>query len=62
MILNGKSSQEYPVNIAAPQGSIIGPTLFLQYIDDDIYFLMISIYSADAAFCSNSPVESRNNV
>ena len=61
VILNGKSSQEYPVNIGAPQGSMIGPTLFLLYVDDDIY-LLICIYSDDAAFCSNSPVESRNNV
>ena len=29
MVLDGTSSQEYPVNAAVPEGSILGPTLFL---------------------------------
>ena len=34
MVLNGKSSQEYPVNAGVPLVSIVGPTLFLQSIND----------------------------
>ena len=34
VVLNGKSSQEYPVNAEAPEGSILGPTLLLLYTDD----------------------------
>ena len=34
MVLDGRSSQEYPVNIGVLQVSILGPTLSLLHIND----------------------------
>ena len=49
VVLDGKSSQEYPVNVGVPKGSIFGPTLFLLYISDlhGDFICNIVIYADD---------------
>ena len=54
VVLDGKSSQEYPVNAGVSQGSILGLTLFLLNINDlpDDVICNIAIYADDTTLYS----------
>ena len=54
MVLYGKYSEEYLVNAGVPQGSIVGLTLFLLYINDLPHDVMcgIAIYVDDTTLYS----------
>ena len=53
--MNEKSSQEYPVNAGLSQGSTLGPTIFLLYINDlpDYVICNVAIYVDDTTCYSN---------
>ena len=53
MVADGNSSQEYLVNAGVSQSSILGPTLFLLYINDlsDV-ICNVAIYIDDTIHCS----------
>ena len=47
VVLDGKSSQEYPVNAGVSEGSILGPALFLHDVICDV-----AVYVDDTTLCS----------
>ena len=54
VVLDGKSSYEYPANAGVPKGCVIGPALFLLYINDlpDNVICNITIYAGDTTLYS----------
>ena len=54
VVLDSKSSQEYPVDAGVPQGSILGPTLLLLCINDLPHDVICNIasYADDTTFYS----------
>ena len=54
VVLDGKSSQEYPANAGVPQGSILGPTLSILHINDlpEDVICYIGIYADDTTLYS----------
>ena len=52
MVIDGQSSDWGDINAAVPQGSVLGPLLFLIYIDDIIGNLQSDcfLYADDTSF------------
>ena len=55
MVLDGISLQEYPVNAGVSQCSVLGPTLFLLYIND----LPDDVICDIAIFADNTTLSSK---
>ena len=55
VVLDGIFPQEYPVNSGVTQGSILGPTIFVLYIND-----LPEVVICDIAICADHTVTHRH--
>ena len=55
VVLSGSSSKEHMINAGVPQGSVLGPTLFLIFINDlpDDIYCKLGIFADDTTLYSS---------
>ena len=57
VVLEGQSSPTRSINLGVPQGSVLGPSLFLVYINDlpDVILSQIAMYADDSTLYTVFP-------